>query len=102
MDTRYNPTKNDPKKIDPDKLRDGLSSKQLNKIAYECDLLRKNPQELLNIAPHMFNDNTTAANSTAKDPLPIIEERKPSTRDYVDDEYDPYGYSDEEKDFQLF
>ncbi|MEI7670437.1 MAG: hypothetical protein WCJ33_10185, partial [Pseudomonadota bacterium] len=54
----YDPSKNDPKKISIENLKDGISERQTKRITYEAMLLRKTPQDLLVIAPFLYqNDN---------------------------------------------
>lgn len=68
----FNPEKNAPIKINLERIKLGLSQEQLQKIKYECDLLRKDIQELLYIAPHLFTEGVTAANTVV-----IKEKKKP-------------------------
>lgn len=43
-----------------------LSKKQLDKIKYESMLLRVSPESLYVIAPHLFHEGITAANTEVK------------------------------------
>lgn len=40
-----------------------LSKKQMSKIEYECNLLRITIQQLYVVAPHLFHEGITAANT---------------------------------------
>lgn len=40
-----------------------LSKKQMSKIEYECNLLRITIQQLYIVAPHLFHEGITAANT---------------------------------------
>ena len=44
-------------KITLEKLRAGLSKKQENRIAYECDLLRTSSEKLFYMAPFLFQED---------------------------------------------
>ncbi len=85
------PEKNSPKKIDIPKLKLGLSKSQYSKIAYECDLLRINMDKLISLAPFLFIDGITAANTSIISE-PIIEHADLEESTYEHDE--PYYYSD--------
>lgn len=64
-----------PQKIDIQKIQQGLSKKQMSKIQYECDLLRVDPQKLMYIAPHLFNEGITSSNKEyVNEPEPVKEE----------------------------
>lgn len=86
----YNPNKNDPKKITITGDSIKLSEKQLSRIKYEASLLRQNPQkpltmeQMLKIAPFLFIENITAANTETKEEP----EEKPDLPP-EDDAYDP-------------
>lgn len=82
----FDPEKNAPRKLDMEQLQKGLSKKQMDKVQYECDLMRMEPQRLLQIAPHLFNENVTAANTTIE-PEPYITQEEDGS--YNDD----YDYS---------
>ena len=58
-----------------------LSKKQVKRIKYECDLLKMSPQQLYVVAPHLFVENITSANTEAKD---VIEELKEQASNYLE------------------
>ena len=93
----HNPEKNAPVKINIERIKQGLSSRQMSKIKYECDLLRKDVQELLYVAPHLFTEGTTAANTTVieEEKKPEVSEEKSGFKPSVESQ-NPYGglYSD--------
>lgn len=89
-----NPEKYAPRKIDPIKLKEGLSQKQMKRIAYECMLLKKDVQELLYIAPHLFNEGITSANTPVTETI----EDKP-----IYHNPNPYGsYSDDGDEYESY
>jgi hypothetical protein len=67
--SEWNPEKNSPVKIDLNTLSKGLTKRQMDKIKYACDLLRRSPQkpltleELLVVAPFLFQNGITEANT---------------------------------------
>ena len=97
-----NPEKNSPKKFTPETINAGLSKQQQLKILYECELLSVTPQQLLNIAPHLFNEGVTSANTlVTKQPEQIPTPATTSEQDdtdtddktsthYLDDDYGYY------------
>jgi hypothetical protein len=46
-----------------------LSKKQMDRVKYEAMLLKISPQQLYNIAPHVFNEGITAANTKIEEPI---------------------------------
>jgi hypothetical protein len=50
-----------------------LSQKQISRIRYECQLLKRSPQELQVIAPWLFIEGVTAANTEVVEPAKVIE-----------------------------
>lgn len=44
-----------------------LSKKQMSKIEYECNLLRITIQQLYVVAPHLFHEGITAANTVVSE-----------------------------------
>jgi hypothetical protein len=44
-----------------------LSEKQLSRIKYECSLLRMAISELYIVAPHLFHEGVTAANTVVSE-----------------------------------
>jgi hypothetical protein len=44
-----------------------LSKKQMSKIEYECNLLRITIQQLYVVAPHLFHEGVTAANTVVSE-----------------------------------
>lgn len=59
----FDPNKYNPTKVDISKLKNGLSKLQMNKIAYECDLLRVDIERLIYLAPFLFIEGVTTANT---------------------------------------
>jgi len=51
-----------------------LSKKQMDRVKYEAMLLKISPQQLYNIAPHVFNEGITAANTKIEEPIEKEEE----------------------------
>lgn len=49
-----------------------LSQKQMDRIQYEAMLLKRSVQELYVIAPFLFHEGITAANTVAKEVEPIV------------------------------
>lgn len=82
----YNPERMAPKKYDVSKLKEGLSYEQQKKIYYEAALLRIAPQDLLYLAPHLFCEARTAANTAV-----ILEDEDDYPTMYG---YANHGYSD--------
>ena len=88
----YNPNKNDPVKINVENLKEGLSEKQTKRIAYEAMILRKTPQDLLIMAPFLYQNDITAANTKVKSTEPEEKIKK------EEDEYDPAQIDDDDFD----
>jgi hypothetical protein len=88
----YDPSKNDPKKISIENLKDGISERQTKRITYEAMLLRKTPQDLLVIAPFLYQNDITAANTTVKS-----KDEKPEVKK-EEEEYDPSQIDDDDFD----
>ena len=89
MEDRYAPSKMDIKKIN-----ESLSKNQMGKILYECNLLRTTPQALTLIAPFLFNEGITAANTTITNPpmeTKITEQEQEITDEDEIHYYNPYG-----------
>lgn len=70
----FNPEKNAPSKIDMARLKEGLSTNQMAKIKYECNLLGKDVQELLYLAPHLFTEGRTSAHTKVIEEVKVEEE----------------------------
>jgi len=94
----HNPEKNSPQKITLEKLRAGLSRKQENRIAYECDLLRTSSEKLFYMAPFLFQEDVTAANTIViKEKEEITQQEPKYSTDTNDDEdyyYNLYDHDD--------
>lgn len=58
-----------------------LSKKQMDKISYEAMLMKMSVQQLYIVAPHLFNENITAANTESKS---VVEELKEQAKSYLD------------------
>lgn len=79
-----------------------LSKKQMDKITYESMLLRMTPQQLYIIAPHLFEEGITSANSkvdaiepidTSMEQLKALEKELSVLHNTGDDNNDYYyGY----------
>lgn len=69
-----------PRKINVEQLKEGLPSKQMDRLNYECMLVGVSIKELLQIASHLFRFNET----TEKKP-----ETYPEDNDYYT--YNSYG-----------
>jgi hypothetical protein len=74
-----------------------LTEKQMNKIKYECNLLRMSMEQLYHVAPFMFD------NEILDVPLPVYEPKPSSTitQEELDDlpPVPPYGYDGYEDDY---
>lgn len=91
---QYNPEKNSPVKLNLETIKDGLNPKQLDKIKYECNLLRKSIQELMYIAPHLFNNGVTSANTKIVEPKITIFTPSKKSQEWVEDNYTEYDNYD--------
>lgn len=80
----YDPEKMAPQKIDVKRIQEGLSKRQMQRIEYECSLLKVDIQKLLYIAPHLFNENITSANTK------VIEDKTKETPTNYEDVYGEY------------
>lgn len=69
-----------------------LSKKQMDKIQYEAMLLRMSEQQLYVIAPHLFNENITAANTESKSVVEDLKEQAQSYLDSLKEDGGFYGY----------
>ena len=69
-----------------------LSEKQIKKIKYECDLLRMNIQQLYVVAPHLFVENITSANTESKSVVEDLKEQAQSYLDSLKEDGGIYGY----------
>ena len=78
-----------------------LSKKQMDKITYEAMLMRMSPQQLYVVAPHLFIENITAANTVIEEPkandetsiMAAMREQAKSYLDSLEDEQTGYlGY----------
>jgi len=58
-----------------------LSKKQLDRIQYECNLLKLSPQQLYIIAPHLFHEGVTSANTEIKNDT--FNELKEQAKEYL-------------------
>jgi hypothetical protein len=68
-----------------------LSEKQISRIQYECMLMKRAPQELQVIAPWLFIEGVTAANTEVVEPIKVEEKKVETTT-----EKDFYSMTDEE------
>jgi len=59
-----------------------LSEKQLSRIRYECNLLKMSVQQLYIVAPHLFHEGITAAN-TAVSEVNQFKELKEKTKEVL-------------------
>jgi hypothetical protein len=59
-----------------------LSQKQQSRIEYECNLLRVNAEQLYYIAPHLFHEGVTAANTKIEE-LSEFEELKEKAKEVL-------------------
>jgi hypothetical protein len=83
----HDPEKNAPTKIDIAKVQSTLSQKQMNKIKYECDLLRKSVQDMVYLAPFLFCEDVTAANTI------VVKETKIAEPEQEEEfEVNPYAH----------
>lgn len=87
----FDANKNNPKMLDLDRLSKGLSKEQLAKINYEADLLRMGMETLMKVAPFLFNEGVTAANTK----VIKVQEKEPKFYypDANDDTFDSPDYS---------
>ena len=91
----HDPEKNAPVKLNISRIQQGLSKKQMTKIEYECDLLRVDVQKLVYMAPHLFNEGVTAANTVViPSPTEPIKEIEKITEEEtsINNIYDYEGY----------
>ena len=73
-----------------------LSKKQMEKIQYESMLLRMTPQQLYVVAPHLFNENITAANTK-------VEEKEITEQiDSIEKEFKSLLQNDDEEDSNTY
>ncbi len=89
--TIFNPEKNSPQMFDLAKIQNGLSKKQMDKIQYECMLLRLDLQNdvhrVISIIPHLFTEDRTAANT---DSIKEIEIKIDDKKEDLDKYYKSY------------
>lgn len=86
----FNPEAYSPRKLDLTKLKSlGLSKNQMMKINYECDLLRVAIEQLVNLAPYMFVEGVTAANTAIQPSNDVLEDEDElySSSPYFHSEY---------------
>lgn len=88
----YNPNNKDPIKINIENLKEGLSKKQTERIAYESMLLRKTPQDLILIAPFLYQNDITAANTKVQSTEVKNEEPKKELPKVSDTDEEIYEY----------
>jgi hypothetical protein len=69
-----------------------LSKKQMDKIEYESMLLRMSPQQLYVVAPHLFVENITSANTESKSVVEDLKEQAQSYLDSLKEDGGIYGY----------
>ena len=60
-----------------------LSQKQMNRIEYESMLLKTSPEQLYYIAPHLFHEGITAANTEAKENTDVINNLKETVKEFL-------------------
>ena len=69
-----------------------LSKKQMEKIQYEAMLLRMDLNTLYVVAPHMFTENITAANTESKSIVEDLQEQAKSYLQSLSEDGGIYGY----------
>ena len=85
----FDPEKMAPRKLNVEQLQKGLSVSQMSKIEYVCMLLKVTPQQLVNMAPHLFNEGVTESNTVTETPvMEVVKEEEPMKP------YPSYGYDE--------
>lgn len=64
-----------------------LSEKQLSRIKYECNLLRMTVSELYIVAPHLFHEGVTAANTVVENFEELKEKAKEVLSNFGKEDY---------------
>jgi hypothetical protein len=77
-----------------------LSVKQMDRIKYESNLLQCSIQTLYTIAPYLFQENITAANTESKEP----EEKSDKEKDLekYKEQIGKFGYVQDEEEYNVY
>jgi hypothetical protein len=99
----YDPERMSPRTLNVEQLQKGLSQHQMDKIQYECTLLKVTPQQLVHMAPHLFNEGVTSANTSVTESFekpPTRKEEEPvesypnySYDNYIEDDSNYHSYA---------